>query len=59
MSQPEESNRVPTVGEAQRPAKKPYQKPAVGFERVFETSALRCGKIRQTQWSCKFNRKRS
>ena len=59
MSQPEESNRVPTVGEAQRPAKKPYQKPAVRYERVFETSALACGKKQQTQAQCAHNRKNS
>ena len=59
MSQPEDSNRLPTIGEAQRPAKKPYQKPAVRYERVFETSALACGKMQSTQWQCKINRKRS
>ena len=45
MSQPAESHRVPTGGEAPRPAKKPYEKPAVRFERVFETAALACGKL--------------
>ena len=59
MSQPEDSNRVPTEREAQRPAKKPYQKPAVRYERVFETSALACGKIQQNQSGCAFNRKSS
>lgn len=39
--------------------KKPYHKPAVRHERVFETMALRCGKIGGTQSSCKFNRKAS
>jgi hypothetical protein len=37
--------------------KKPYRKPEVRHERVFETMALRCGKISGTQSSCKFNRK--
>jgi hypothetical protein len=40
-------------------AKKPYQKPAFRFERVFETTALACGKINATQGLCRFNRKTS
>jgi hypothetical protein len=43
---------------AQR-AKKPYQKPAFRFERVFETMALTCGKVNTTQPQCHFNRKLS
>lgn len=39
--------------------KKPYIKPAFEFERAFETMALACGKINQTQAQCRFNRKRS
>jgi hypothetical protein len=35
--QPESSNPKPA-------AKKPYEKPAFRFERVFETQALNCGK---------------
>jgi hypothetical protein len=41
------------------PPKKPYQKPAFRFERVFETSALSCGKVQTTQGSCHSNRKTS
>lgn len=37
--------------------KKPYLKPAVRHEQVFETMALRCGKLNVTQSSCHFNRK--
>ena len=59
MSQPEDSNRLPTVGEAPCPAKKPYQKPTVRFERVFETRALACGKVQVTQSQCARNRKTS
>lgn len=33
-------------------ARKPYQKPAVRKERVFETMALACGKINATQSQC-------
>jgi hypothetical protein len=39
--------------------KKPYQKPEVRHERVFETMALSCGKVQTTQSSCHFNRKTS
>jgi hypothetical protein len=52
---PEEKNAGNSVGKA----KKPYQKPAFRFERVFETMALACGKIRQTEAQCRFNRKSS
>jgi hypothetical protein len=36
--------------------RKPYQKPAFRFERVFETMALACGKLSATQSQCRFNR---
>ncbi len=39
--------------------KKPYEKPSVKSEKVFETTALKCGKITSTQSSCKFSRKTS
>lgn len=44
---------------AQPSGKKPYQKPAFRFEKVFETMALACGKISPTQFQCRFNRKTS
>jgi len=37
-------------------AKKPYQKPAVRYEQVFETRALSCGKVGTTQSACAHNR---
>jgi hypothetical protein len=37
-------------------AKKAYQKPALRFERVFETMALTCGK-QGTQMQCSTNQK--
>ena len=40
-------------------AKKSYQKPAFRYERVFETMALSCGKIDNTQGACHTNRKLS
>jgi hypothetical protein len=39
--------------------KKPYQKPARRREKVFETTALACGKVQTTQSSCHSNRKNS
>jgi hypothetical protein len=32
---------------------KPYQKPGFRFERVFEVSALSCGKMVSTQLQCR------
>jgi hypothetical protein len=37
--------------------KKSYEKPTFRFERVFETSALTCGKIDDTDFLCRHNRK--
>jgi hypothetical protein len=39
--------------------KKPYQKPAFRYERVFETLALSCGKVIPNQGLCHFSRKTS
>jgi hypothetical protein len=39
--------------------KKPYRAPSFRFERVFEVSALACGKISATQASCVRSRKAS
>lgn len=39
--------------------KRPYKKPEMRHERVFETMALSCGKLNGTQAQCRFNRKRS
>ncbi|MFY9645358.1 MAG: hypothetical protein WAK29_09275 [Terriglobales bacterium] len=39
--------------------KKPYKKPACQYERVFETTALSCGKIDVSQHQCQFNGKSS
>jgi hypothetical protein len=49
---------VPSV-EPERTAKRPYQKPAVRYERVFETTALTCGKVQTTQAGCHYNRRTS
>jgi hypothetical protein len=39
--------------------KKPYLKPAFRHEQVFETMALACGKINNTQQQCRTNKKNS
>jgi hypothetical protein len=36
-----------------------YHPPTVRYERVFETSALTCGKVQTTQSGCHQNRKTS
>jgi hypothetical protein len=40
-------------------ARKPYHKPEVRHERVFETMALSCGKQNSSQAGCKYNKKLS
>lgn len=37
--------------------KKPYEAPDFRYERVFEVSALSCGKVSATQGACRANRK--
>lgn len=59
MSQPEQTRRVTMAADGKSVVKKPYQKPEVRHERVFETMALACGKVHSTQGSCHFNRKNS
>jgi hypothetical protein len=36
-----------------RRSRRPYQKPAFRYERVFETMALSCGKVSVTQFQCR------
>lgn len=43
--------------DAKPKAKKPYVKPEVRRESVFETMALSCGKVSTTEGNCHFNRK--
>jgi hypothetical protein len=51
--------KVTPNGGANNTAKRPYVKPTVRYERVFETMALSCGKVQSTQGSCHFNRRTS
>ena len=57
MSQPKGQDREAT--EVPETGKKPYQKPAFRFERVFETRALSCGKVSATQEQCQTSLKTS
>jgi hypothetical protein len=41
-----------TGQESRQSSKKPYQKPEFRFERVFETTALACGKFPGGQGQC-------
>jgi len=60
MRQREVTDRHTNASDVQPTQRKPYRKPAVRFERVFETSALTCGKVVfETQGSCHHNRKTS
>ncbi len=53
-------NKEERPGLAQKPKEKgPYQKPAFRYESVFETSALRCGKVQSTQSTCRSSRNAS
>jgi hypothetical protein len=59
MSQSEQTNRLQSGAAGEQAAKKPYHKPEVRYEKVFETSALTCGKVQTTQGQCHSNRKNS
>jgi len=50
---------VPGGKETARMLKKLYEAPAFRHERVFEVSALSCGKVNTTQGACRANRKAS
>jgi hypothetical protein len=47
----------PTSVDATARARKPYVKPALRCDRVFETTALACGKINANQAQCRLNKK--
>jgi len=44
---------VARTGSEPARGRRPYQKPAFRFERVFETMALSCGKVNSTQLQCR------
>jgi hypothetical protein len=55
----DQKQRLIPSGDTQSATKKPYVKPMVRHERVFETMALTCGKVSLTQSGCSTNRKAS
>jgi hypothetical protein len=59
MSTHEPSGEAPAAGRREGEPKKAYLKPAFRLERVFETTALACGKIDNTQSACRTNRRNS
>jgi hypothetical protein len=59
MSPSEPTKPVTSAAKEKSNIRKPYQKPEVRHERVFETMALSCGKVQTTSGSCRFNRKTS
>ncbi|MGB7547693.1 MAG: hypothetical protein WBM14_08085 [Terracidiphilus sp.] len=59
MSQPEQTNHASSAAEDKSIVKKPYVKPEVRHERVFETMALACGKVNTRSNACRLNRKNS
>ena len=59
MSESQKSKGLASAGEAKSRPKRPYQKPVVRFERIFEVQALTCGKVQGTQGACHYNRKSS
>ena len=58
MNQTEARNAVPRP-ETKPVLKKPYLKPEVRHERIFETNALACGKVQGTSHTCNVNRRSS
>ena len=47
-----EGKRLIQSAHTEKQDRKPYLKPAFRFERVFETSALTCGKVDATEGNC-------
>jgi len=59
MSDERDTKQKRTPSKAPARGKLPYQKPAFRHEGVFETMALACGKISNTQSQCHSNIKLS
>jgi hypothetical protein len=59
MKQPRDrAEATEKTAEGSGKAKRPYQRPAFEHERIFETTALICGKM-ATQGQCRFNTQNS
>jgi hypothetical protein len=59
MRREEDTERRASALAPRQPVRKPYRKPAVRYERVFEVQALTCGKVVVTQGSCHYSRRNS
>ena len=59
MSESRETRGLASACEPKLRPKRPYHKPTVRYERVFEVQALTCGKVQTTQHSCHYNRRTS
>jgi hypothetical protein len=61
MSLPESENEntMDSSAAGEHTHKRPYEKPEVRYERVFETMALSCGKTGPTNAACRTNRNAS
>ncbi len=59
MSESIENKRQVIGCETEIRSTKPYVKPIVRCEHVFEVRALSCGKKQTTQRNCKYNRQNS
>jgi hypothetical protein len=59
LNSKESKDRRPPAEKAKPVAKRPYVKPEVRHEKVFETMALSCGKVSGTQGPCHSNRRTS
>jgi hypothetical protein len=46
-------------GQEPQTAKKVYKTPSFEYEKVFEVSALACGKVHSTEHNCRLSRKAS
>ncbi len=55
----EPKDRKSATDDAKPNTRRPYVKPQVRHERVFETQALSCGKVNPVQGTCSINRKNS
>ena len=59
MSESRETKGLADACQPKLRPKRPYHKPAVRYERVFEVQALTCGKVQTTQQGCHSNRSTS
>jgi hypothetical protein len=59
MSFLESDDEMDSASVKEHAPKKPYEKPEVRSERVFETMALSCGKTGPTNFACRTNRNAS